>query len=133
MRLKGGWHRPVAALAALSPPVGSACYAQEMGRWDLFERAGSITVAIGLLLASRRYLQHGIAELASLHADQARSLDAEEDIHSTKLGLALSAFGTFVWGWGSIAGWWSFSLILPWMLIALRDARRDRRIRSPRQ
>ena len=127
------WHRPIAALLALSPPIASAWYAGPHDRWDLFERSGSITVAVGLLLASRRYLQHGIAELASLHVDQALCLNAEEDIHSTKLGLALSAFGTLVWGWGGILGWWSFSLILPWTLIALRDVRRDRLHRRERR
>lgn len=122
------WHRPIAALAALSPPLGCAWFAEGSGRWDLFERTGSITAAIGLTLASRRYLQHGIAELALLHADSAQDLNAEEDIHSTKLGLALSAFGTVIWGWGIYLGWWSFLFVAPWAMMALRDAWRDRRL-----
>ena len=48
-----------------------------------------------------------------------------EDIHTTKIGLAVSAFGTVVWGWGDYLRWWSFSLLLVWALIAACDAWRD--------
>ena len=119
------WLRPAAAAAALSPPVGCAWLAAGDLRWELFERTGSITAAVGLALASRRYLQHGISELASLHADKAANLNAEEDIHSTKLGLALSAFGMLISGWGRYLEWWSFLFVALWALLALRDFRRD--------
>ena len=121
------WHRPIAAALALSPPIGCAWFAESSGRWDLFERTGSITAAVGLALASRRYLQHGIAELASLHTRKAPTLHAEDDIHSTKLGLALSAFGMLVSGWGRYLGWWSFLFAALWAVLAIRDVLRDLR------
>jgi len=123
----GRWHRPIAAALALSPPIGCAWFAEDSGRWDLFERTGSITAAIGLALASRRYLQHGIAELASLHTSKAADLHAKDDIHSTKLGLALSAFGMLVSGWGRYLGWWSFLFAAIWAVLAIRDILRDLR------
>lgn len=129
MRFLLRWHRPLAALLALSPPVGSAWYADMFDRWDLFERTGSITAAVGLGLASRRYLQHGIAELASLHAAPKPALDAAEEIHSNKLGLALSALGMVISGWGRYLGWWCFAFIALWAAMALRDLRRDLRHR----
>ena len=122
------WHRPIAAVLALSPPVACAWYAENNGRWDLFERTGSITAAVGLALASRRYLQHGIAELASLHSTNAPSLNARDDIHSTKLGLALSAFGMIISGWGRYLGWWSFLFVALWAAMAARDIWRDFRL-----
>ena len=124
----GRWHRPLAVLLALGPPLGCAWFAQDSGRWDLFERAGSITATVGLTLASRRYLQHGIAELATLHAQHSAKLHAAEDIHTTKLGFALSAFGTIIWGWGDVIGWWSFLFVGPWATMALRDAWRGRHL-----
>ena len=120
------WHRSVAAFLALSPPIGCVWFVQDSGRWDLFERTGSITAAVGLLLASRRHLEHGIVELASLHHDARSQLNVEDDIHSTKLGLALSAFGTVIWGWGQYLRWWSFLFVPVWSLFVLRDAWRDR-------
>jgi len=123
--LASRWHRPAAAALALSPPVACAWYAHYSGRWDLFERTGSITAAIGLLLASRRHLQHGIAELASLQTGSSTELNAKDDVHSTKLGLALSAFGTVIWGWGHYLHWWSFGFISLWAMLVLRDIRRD--------
>jgi hypothetical protein len=119
------WHRPAATLVALGPPAGCAWFVDGIGRWDLFERTGTITAAVGLALASRRYLQHGIAELASLQADNPPNLNAEEDIHTTKLGLALSAFGMVISGWGRYLGWWSFLFVAFWAFMAYRDARRD--------
>jgi len=121
------WHRPLAAALALGPAIGCAWFAEHTGRWDLFERTGSITAAVGLALASRRYLQHGISELASLHAEKASNLNAEDDIHSTKLGLALSAFGMVISGWGRYLGWWSFLFAALWAILAFRDLRRDMR------
>lgn len=112
---------------AISPLVLCACLASNSGNWDLFERSGSITTAIGLLVASRRYIQYGVLELASLHERRQATAAVEmlEEIVTAKLGLALSAFGTVVWGWGKYIGWWSFSLLLPWALLAARDARRE--------
>ncbi len=46
-----------------------------------------------------------------------------EDVVTAKLGLALSAFGTIVWGWGKYLGWWSFTLMLVWTLFAVRDVK----------
>ena len=114
---------------AISPPILCACLASYSGNWDLFERSGSITTAIGLLVASRRYVQFGVLELAMLQAREPAPDDREmlEDILTAKLGLALSAFGTVIWGWGKYIGWWSFSCLLVWALLAARDARRDRR------
>ena len=126
------WHRPIAALLALIPPVACAFYAESQERWDLFERTGSITAAVGLVLASRRYLQHGIAELASLHSSNAPVLNAKDDIHSTKLGLALSAFGMVISGWGRYLTWWSFLFVALWAAMAIRDFWRDsRHLRGP--
>ena len=48
-----------------------------------------------------------------------------DDIYTAKLGLALSAFGTIIWGWGQYLGWWSFSYLVVWAVIAARDAWRD--------
>jgi hypothetical protein len=114
---------------AISPPILCACLAGHSGNWDLFERSGSITTAIGLLVASRRYVQYGVVELAMLQARRVTSEAREmlEEIHTAKLGLALSGFGTVIWGWGKYIGWWSFICLLVWALFAARDARRDSR------
>lgn len=48
-----------------------------------------------------------------------------EDVLTAKMGLALSAFGTIVWGWGKYLGWWSFSYLLVWAWFAFRDIYRD--------
>ena len=116
-----------AMLLALSPPIVCAFLARNSGRWDLFERSGSITTAMGLFLASRRYIRYGVLELALLHAQELRA-DATEifaDIFTAKRGLALSAFGTIVWGWGTYLRWWSLGFLLVWALVARLDARRD--------
>ena len=79
--------------------------AQSSGNWDLFERCGSLTAAIGLVVASRRYFQYGVHELAMLRAhDELKSEMAEllEDVLTAKMGLALSAFGTNRLGLGQI-------------------------------
>jgi hypothetical protein len=119
--------RVAATIMAISPPIFCACLAGNSGNWDLFERSGSITTAIGLLVASRRYVQYGVLELAMLQA-RGPAPDAREmleDILTAKIGLALSAFGTVIWGWGKYIGWWSFSCVLVWALFAARDVRRD--------
>jgi hypothetical protein len=118
----------VVVVLALCPPLLGGWSAQSSGNWDLFERSGSITVAIGLLVASRRYFQYGVHELAMLRAhDELKSEMAEllEDVLTAKMGLALSAFGTIVWGWGKYLGWWSFSYLLVWAWFAFRDIYRD--------
>jgi len=114
-------------ILAMSPPIAFAFLAAHINRWDLFERSGSITTAIGLLLASRRYIRYGVIELASLHARKgpADAPEVIEDIFTAKQGLALSAFGTIIWGWGGYMGWWSFLYLLVWALFAARDAKRD--------
>ena len=133
LELAGVWplkryrvRRVAAILLAISPPIACAFLASELGRWDLFERSGSITTAIGLLLASRRYIRYSVLELAVLQA-QPNSNVAEilEDIFRAKLGLALSAFGTIIWGWGKYLGWASFTYLMVWAVFAARDARRD--------
>ncbi len=114
-------------ILAISPPIVCAFLARSIDRWDLFERSGSITTAIGLLLASRRYIRYGVLELALLHAQKLQPDVTEvfEDIFTAKRGLALSAFGTIIWGWGKYLRWWGFLSLLVWALFAVRDARRD--------
>jgi hypothetical protein len=111
----------------LAPPVICAWWAQSSGRWDLFERSGSITTAIGLIVASRRYLKYGISELALLRLNADADPDIVEvtkDVVSAKHGLALSACGTIIWGWGTYLGWWCFASVAIWAVFAARDARR---------
>jgi hypothetical protein len=120
--------RVAATLTGLSPPILCACVASNSGNWDFFERSGSITTTIGLLLASRRYIEYGVLELSLLQHRQptADPPGMSEDVMTAKLGLALSAFGTVIWGWGKYLGWWSFSYLAVWALFAARDAYRDR-------
>ena len=124
----GIYRRVAATILAVSPPLVFAWFATGSDRWDLFERSGSLTSAIGLLLASRRYLGRGVHELAILHKhNESRSSVVElmEDIHSAKLEFALSAFGMVIWGWGAYLRWWSFSYLVVWAAIAAFDAWRD--------
>ncbi len=78
------------------------------------------------MLASRRYIRYSVLELAVLQA-QPKSDEADklEEISTAKLGLALSAFGTIIWGWGKYLGWASFTYLLVWALVAARDFHRD--------
>lgn len=120
--------RLVAVVVAVCPPLFCAWVAENSANWELFERSGTITAAIGLIMASKRYFRHGVVELAMLHADSERKSDIAElieDILTTKTGLALSGFGKIISGWGKYLGWCSFGYVLVWALIALRDARRD--------
>lgn len=120
--------RVAAIILAVSPPLICAWFVTGPDGWGFFERSGSLTTAIGLLLASRRYLGHGVLELGILHVtNESRSsmLELLEDIHTAKLGLGLSAFGTIVWGWGKYLGWWSFSYLVVWAVIEAHDAWRD--------
>ena len=115
------------AIVSLAAPVGCAVFASSSGRWDLFERSGSITTACGLLLASRRYIRYGVVELTLLHAQQQRAEVTEiiADIVTAKEGLALSAVGTIIWGWGSYLHWWSFGCLLIWAVFAALHTSRD--------
>lgn len=118
----------VTGFLALCPPAVCALIAENSGRWELFERSGSITAAIGLVVASRRYIRHSIFELAALRTKSDPNPELGEvlrDIYTAKVGLALSAFGTVIWGWGKYLGWWSFSFLAVWAALAVRDARRD--------
>jgi hypothetical protein len=121
--------RKVAAIIlAVSSPLICAWFATGPDRWGLFERSGAVTSAVGLLLASRRYLGHGVLELAILHiTDESKSNMVEllEDIYTAKLGLGLSAFGMIVGGWGKYLRWWSFSFLVVWAVIEALNAWRD--------
>jgi hypothetical protein len=139
LELSGVWplrayrvRRVAAIILAISPPIACALLARESGRWDLFERSGSITTAIGLLLASRRFIRYSVLELAVLHAQpKPNTAEILEDIFTTKRALALSAFGTIIWGWGTYLRWWSFTYLLVWALFAARDLHRDWQKGSP--
>jgi hypothetical protein len=116
----------VAVVLAVSPPIVCAWVAENSANWDLFERSGSITAAIGLIVASRRYVHYGVLELLHAHKELKTDIaELLEDILTQKLGLALSGFGMIISGWGKYLGWWSFSYLLVWALFALRGARRD--------
>ena len=47
-------------LSAVFPVFLCAWLADRSGRWNLFERAGSITTTIGLVFASGRYVRHTV-------------------------------------------------------------------------
>ena len=118
----------VTVVLAVCPSVVCAFLAENSGRWELFERSGSIITAIGLMLASRRYIRYGVLELTTLRANNGPEPNLGEileDILTAKLGLALSALGTVIWGWGEYLGWWSFSYLVVWTVFAVRSARRD--------
>jgi hypothetical protein len=120
--------RTVALLLAISPPLLCALFATGPDRWTLFERSGSLTAAIGLLLASREYLRPGLIQLAISKQKQDPKTDVSEqleDIYTHKMGLAVSAFGSVVMGWGSYLQWWAFSYLAIWAVLAAYDAWRD--------
>jgi|SRR5579862_3626716 len=116
-----GVRRTLVFLVALCPTVLSAW----AGQWDLFERSGALTSAIGLIIASRRYVERSVLELAVSNANDERKSELLEDVFTAKLGLALAAFGTIIWGWGQYLRWWSFGYLLIWAFFALWDAERD--------
>ena len=121
--------RVAAFVLAMSPPLICAWFATGPDRWDLFERSGALTCAVGLLLASRQYLGHGVLELAILQINESQSrsgmVELLENIFTAKLGLAISAFGTIIWGWGKYLRWWSFSYLVVWAVIAALEVWRD--------
>ena len=125
LRAIPGAHRGIAAIIlAVSPPLIAARFATVHDRWDVFERSGSLTSAIGLVVASRRYLGYSVHQLAALEKNS-RVDELVEDIYVAKLGLAISAFGMTISAWGRYLGWWSFSYLVVWAAIAARDAWRD--------
>ena len=121
--------RRVAAITlAVSPPMICALFVTGPDRWTLFERSGSLTAAIGLLLASRQYLKPGTLELAIMNRrneSKSNMVEILEDIRVHKLGLAVSAFGSIIMGWGRYLGLWTFSYLVIWAAIAAFDAWRD--------
>jgi hypothetical protein len=48
-----------------------------------------------------------------------------DEVLGAKIGLALSGFGTLVWGWGAYLQWWSFLYLAFWGLFAIRRIYRD--------
>ena len=118
----------VTVVLAVCPSVVCGFLAENSGRWELFERSGSIITAIGLMLASRRTIRYGVLELATLRASNGPEPNVGEvlkDVLTAKLGLALSALGTVIWGWGEYFGCWSFSYLVVWAVFAARSARGD--------
>ena len=113
---------------ALLPLLLFAVWSAKENRWDLFERAGSITTTVGLAIAAQRHIRLGVLEMESMHTeDRLRSnlVELRTDIIGTKIGFALSAFGTVIWGWGRYLHWWCFSFLIIWLLFIVHSARRD--------
>ncbi|WP_154678196.1 hypothetical protein [Paraburkholderia nodosa] len=108
---------------AACPSIICACLAQTSASWHLFERSGSIITIIGLLLASRHYLQHTVTCQVVGHEDA--EFNPEEvmgEIIDARRGLILSAFGTLVWGWGIFLRWWSFGVLALWLAFMIYRA-----------
>ncbi|MCP3715869.1 hypothetical protein [Paraburkholderia sp. CNPSo 3281] len=121
--------RGIAMIAlAVSPAIICAYLAQASTRWDLFERSGSVITITGLLLASRRYLEHTVTDLVVAHANQAAGFKphhALSEVLAARRGLTLSAFGTLIWGWGIFLRWWSFGVLALWMAFVVYRAFHD--------
>lgn len=121
--------RSIAMIAlAVSPAIICAYLAQTSARWDLFERSGSVITITGLLLASRRYLEHTVTDLVVAHANQDAGFKphhALSEVLAARRGLTLSAFGTLIWGWGIFLRWWSFGVLALWMAFVVYRAFRD--------
>jgi len=134
---KGYIVKSVALIAlAIFPGIICASIAQASGHWDLFERSGSITTIIGLLLASRPYFERTVTDLVIAHANENAVFKPSEvlsDIMAAKRGLTLSAFGSLIWGWGLYLRWWSFSLLALWMIFVVYRANRDHALRYHRE
>jgi hypothetical protein len=120
----------VAILFAVLPAFFCAWLADRSGRWDLFERAGSIATTIGLVFASGRYVVHSVIELGVSRSGKPDPSLAEvlDEVIGARIGFALSGFGTLVWGWGAYLRWWSFLYLAVWALFAAGRIRWDRRI-----
>ncbi|WP_233848793.1 hypothetical protein [Paraburkholderia sp. HD33-4] len=113
---------------AVSPAIVCAHFAQVSARWDLFERSGSVITITGLLLASRRYLEHTVTELVVAHANADAAFKphhALSEVLAARRGLTLSAFGTLIWGWGIFLRWWSFGVLALWMAFVVYRAFHD--------
>ncbi len=99
--------RSVVTIAlATCPLMVCAWLAESSGRWELFERSGSITTAIGLMLASRRHIRYGVLELAVSRAHNDLESDvreALEDILTAKLGLVTLGIWNARLGMGHIS------------------------------
>ena len=117
----------IGVCAGVCLPLIFAIVGQNSGDWDLFERSGALTATIGLVMASRRYVEYSLLALAAPNPNEKQGsfADVIEDILTAKLGLGLSAFGTIIWGWGRYVGWWGFSYLVVWGFFMLRDAKRD--------
>jgi hypothetical protein len=129
------WTFAIIVLAVL-PALICACVAQASKRWDLFERSGSVTTIIGLLLASRPYFEYTITDLVTAHADEHAAFKprvALSNILAAKRGLTLSAFGSLIWGWGTYLRWWSFSVLALWMIFMVYWAHRAPVLRRRRE
>jgi hypothetical protein len=119
----------IAVDLGICQPLIWAWIARTAGSWGLLEGSGSITAAVGLLAASRRYIDHSIIELVVLRASDVRKSDATEmrnDVLTAKLGLALSVLGNGHLGLGHIL--WLVEVQLPFGMgvFALRDAHRTK-------
>jgi hypothetical protein len=113
---------------AVCPEIICACIARASGHWDLFERSGSVTTIIGLLLASRPYFKHTVTDLLIARADEHAVFKPGEvlsGILAARRGLTLSAFGSLIWGWGVYLRWWSFSVLALWIVFMVYRASRD--------
>jgi len=121
--------RSIAMIAlAVSPAILCAHLAQASARWDLFERSGSVITITGLLLASRRYLEHTVTDLVVAHTNADSGFKphhALTEVLAARRGLTLSAFGTLIWGWGIFLRWWSFGVLALWMAFVVYRAFRD--------
>ncbi|MEM5314397.1 hypothetical protein [Paraburkholderia sp. JHI869] len=121
--------RSIAMIAlAVSPAIVCAYLAQASARWDLFERSGSVITITGLLLASRRYLEHTVTDLVVARRSEDAGIQphhALSEVLAARRGLTLSAFGTLIWGWGIFLRWWSFGVLALWMAFVVYRAFRD--------
>ena len=121
--------RSVAMIAlAVSPAILCGYLAQASGHWGLFERSGSVITITGLLLASRRYLEHTVTDLVVARTNDDAGFKpnhALSEVLAARRGLTLSAFGTLIWGWGIFLRWWSFGVLALWMAFVVYRAFRD--------
>ena len=114
------------AIIALTvcPAIICAYLAQTSSNWHVFERSGSIVTIIGLLLASRRYIEHTVTDLVT--KDIELKLDKGlSEVVAARCGLTLSAFGTLIWGWGIFLRWWSFGVLALWAAFLIYRAFHD--------
>jgi hypothetical protein len=113
---------------AVGPAILCAWLAQSSGSWQMFERSGSVITIVGLLLASRRYIEHSVTDLIHERTGEyarSRPHTTLVDIMDARRGLTLSAFGTLIWGWGAYLRWWSFGVLALWMAFVIYRAFHD--------